>query len=52
LIKYKIKKKKKKKKKIGSAHEERKGPSIKIDVVVSLKELYLGTTVDVKYYFV
>jgi DnaJ-related protein SCJ1 len=31
----------------GSAHEERKGPSIKIDVVVSLKELYLGTTVDI-----
>jgi len=27
--------------------EERKGPSIKIDVVVSLKELYLGTTIDI-----
>jgi len=32
----------------GGAHEEeRKGPSIKIDVNVSLKELYLGTTIDI-----
>ncbi|ORX82558.1 heat shock protein DnaJ family protein [Anaeromyces robustus] len=31
----------------GGGEEERKGPSIKIDVTVSLKELYLGTTIDV-----
>ncbi|OUM62152.1 hypothetical protein PIROE2DRAFT_27510, partial [Piromyces sp. E2] len=31
----------------GGQEEERKGPSIKIDVAVSLKELYLGTTIDI-----
>jgi len=31
----------------GPRDEERKGPSIKIDVTVSLKELYLGATIDI-----